>query len=44
MFSIASYSVDTFSCVQVPFGIFCVFDGHGGSSAAEATSRYRSKI
>ncbi|XP_024356719.1 protein phosphatase 2C 70 isoform X2 [Physcomitrium patens] len=25
---------------EVPFGIFCVFDGHGGSAAAEAASRF----
>ncbi|KAG0565124.1 hypothetical protein KC19_8G166700 [Ceratodon purpureus] len=24
---------------EVPFGIFCMFDGHGGSAAAEAASR-----
>ncbi|KAG0556420.1 hypothetical protein KC19_11G052200 [Ceratodon purpureus] len=24
---------------EVPFGIFCVFDGHGGSAAAEEASR-----
>lgn len=25
---------------QAPFGIFCVFDGHGGFAAAEAASRF----
>jgi len=40
-FSEFSYSFDILFCFQVPFGIFCVFDGHGGSAAAKEARRYR---
>lgn len=34
-------SCNIFLWFQVPFGIFCMFDGHGGSAAADAASRYQ---